>query len=331
MEFAITFKGDISPERTVALCQQAEAAGFDYVWFFDSHVLWQECFTTMAYCMANTKTLRFGPCVTNPGVRDWSVAASLFATLSRLSHGRSDMGIGRGDSSRRVLNRKPMTLTNMVTCIDTVRALARGETIHFDGADIEFPWAKEQIPVWIAAYGPKALKVAGEHGDGLILQLADPWLVDWFSQQALAGCKAAGKDPAGYRIMSAAPVWVSDDLAYGRKQIGWFPAMVGNHVADLVEKYGTTGQSVPQRLTDYIEGRKGYDYKHHADKDADHLDFISDDIIDSFGINGPVERHIEKIKELKSIGVTQFNIYLMCGEEEHIVEQYGKHVIPAFR
>jgi alkanesulfonate monooxygenase SsuD/methylene tetrahydromethanopterin reductase-like flavin-dependent oxidoreductase (luciferase family) len=155
--------------------------------------------------------------------------------------------------------------------------------------------------------------------------------VNWFGQQALDARKAAGKDPSDFRIMAAAPVWVSDDLAHGREQIGWFPAMVGNHVADLVEKYGTTGQSVPQRLTDYIEGRKGYDYRHHADKDADHLDFISDDIIDSFGINGPVENHIEKLKELKEIGVTQFNIYLMCGDEERIVEEYGKHIIPAFK
>ncbi len=331
MEFAITFKGDMEPERTKALCQQAEAAGFSYAWFFDSHVLWQECFATMAYCMAHTERLRFGPCVTNPGVRDWTVTASLFATLSKLSGGRADMGIGRGDSSRRVLNRKPLTLKNLVRCVETVRELAAGKAVDVDDVEVEFPWASETVPVWIAAYGPKALKAAGEHGDGLIIQLADPWLVDWFSGQALDARKAAGKDPADYRIMSAAPVWVSDDLDAGRAQIRWFPAMVGNHVADLVEKYGKTGQSVPQRLTDYIEGRKGYDYKHHADKDADHLDFISDDIIDSFGINGPVEAHVDKLKQLEEIGVTQFNIYLMSGDEERTVEAYGKHVIPAFQ
>jgi len=331
MEFGITFKGDIDAKRTAALCKQAEAAGFDYAWFFDSHVLWQDCYSTMGYCIAHTEKLRYGTCVTNPGVRDWTVAASNFASLSKLSGGRADMGIGRGDSSRRVLNRKPLTLANMVECMDTVRDLAAGKTIEFEGASIELPWANEEIPIWVAAYGPKALKAAGEHGEGLILQIGDPWLVNWFAEQAVEARKAAGKNPDDFRVMAAAPVWVSDDLAKGREQIGWFPAMVGNHVADLVEKYGTEGQSVPQRLTDYIEGRKGYDYKHHADKDADHLDFISDEIIDSFGINGPVDSHVEKIKELKEVGVTQFNIYLMCGEEEHIVEQYGKHVIPAFK
>ncbi len=97
----------------------------------------------------------------------------------------------------------------------------------------------------------------------------------------------------------------------------------------MVEKYH--GGELPQALTDYIEGRKGYDYRHHADKDADHLDFITEDVIDRFGILGSAEAQIEKIKELEGLGVTQFNIYLMCGEEERIVEEYGKNVIPAFR
>jgi probable F420-dependent oxidoreductase len=269
--------------------------------------------------------------VTNPGVRDWTVTASLFATMSRLSDGRAEMGIGRGDSSRRVLHRKPMTLKQLAECVETVRTLTQGKTVQLNGVAVEFPWAKETVPIWIAAYGPKALKVAGEHGDGLIIQLADPWLVEWFTGQAKDAAKAAGKDPNKLRVMSAAPVWVSDDLDEGRARIRWFPAMVGNHVADLVERYGKAGAAVPKRLTDYIEGRKGYDYKHHADKDADHLDFISDEIIDGFGINGPVDAHIERLKELAAIGVTQFNIYLMCGEEERTVEEYGVHIIPEFR
>jgi probable F420-dependent oxidoreductase len=334
MEFAITFKGDIDPQRTIALCRQAEAAGFDYAWFFDSHVLWRECYVTMAMCMEHTERLRFGPCVTNPGVRDWSVAASLFATLALQSGGRFDMGVGRGDSSRRVLGRKPMTVETMVEFGDAVKCMVRGEPVKYDEetAAVQFPWANGyDMPVWFAAYGPKALKGAGEAGDGLIIQLADPWLVKWFSDQALSARKAAGKPTSGYRIMSAAPVWVGD-MQKAREQTRWFPAMVGNHVADIVEKYGKGGAGdIPTRLTNYIEGRKGYDYRHHADKDADHLGFIKDDIIDSFGVLGAAEQHVEKLRELEAAGVTQFNIYLMCGEEERIVDEYARHILPQFQ
>ncbi|MBX3066174.1 MAG: TIGR03842 family LLM class F420-dependent oxidoreductase [Anaerolineae bacterium] len=331
MEFAITFKGDINPKRTLALIQQAEVAGFSYTWFFDSHVLWQECYTMMALAMHETEKMRFGPCVTNPGVRDWTVAASTYATLSNISGGRMDVGIGRGDSSRRVLGRKPMTVETMVEFADALRVMVSGGKYHHDDKDVQLTWSHWHLPVWVAAYGPKALKGAGESGDGLIIQLADPWLVKWFADQAKDAGRAVGKDMSKYKVMSAAPVWVGD-MKKGREQTRWFPAMVGNHVADIVERYGREGGGgIPQRLTDYVEGRKGYDYLHHADKDADHLGFITEDIVDSFGILGPAEAHVEKIKELEAAGATQFNIYLMCGEEERQIAEYAEHVIPHFK
>ncbi|HLY29277.1 MAG TPA: TIGR03842 family LLM class F420-dependent oxidoreductase [Aggregatilineales bacterium] len=329
LEFGITFKGDIDPKRTIALCKQAEIAGFKYAWFFDSHVLWQECYTMMALCMSETETLRYGPCVTNPGVRDWTVAASMYATLSRISGNRMDVGIGRGDSSRRVLGHKPMQIEHTVAFADALRSLVAGEKITYEGQEVQFTWSKTQLPIWMAAYGPKALAAAGQHADGLIIQLADPWLVKWFTDQAKAAGQQAGRDMSKFKVMSAAPAWVGD-IKTARAQTRWFPAMVGNHVADLVEHYGKEGGFVPKRLTEYIEGRKGYDYLHHADKDADHLGFIKDDIIDSFGLLGPAEDHVKKLKELESVGVTQYNIYLMCGEEERQIAEYAEHIIPHF-
>src|SRR5215510_12607860 len=132
MEFAITFKGDIDPKRTVALCKQAEVGGFKYAWFFDSHILWRECYVTMAMCMEHTEHMRFGPCVTNPGVREWSVAASLFGTLALQSGGRFDMGVGRGDSSRRVLGKKPLTIETMVEFSEAVKGMIRGDTVKYE-------------------------------------------------------------------------------------------------------------------------------------------------------------------------------------------------------
>lgn len=330
MEFAITFKGDISLERTVALCKQAEVAGFDYAWFFDSHVLWRECYTTMAVCMRETKRIRFGPCVTNPLVRDWTVAASVFANMCDISDGRFDLGVGRGDSSRRLLGFKPASLDEMVHFTKFVQTMVARLPVTYHEKEQELTWTHGyRMPAWYAAYGPKALTEAGKHADGLVLQLADPWLIKWFADQAKEAARAVGRAD-DLRIMAAAPAWLGD-MSKCREHTKWFPAMVGNHVADLVDRYGKDGGSVPQRLTDYISGRKGYDYKHHADKDADHLDFISDDIVDSFSVLGSREEHISKLRELEAAGVTQFNIYLMCGEEERIVAEYGQHIIPQFK
>lgn len=329
MEFGITFKGDMTPQRMIDLAVQAEAAGFDYAWFFDSHVLWHDCYAMMSAVGQHTKKVRMGPFVTNPAIRDWSVTASMHATLAKLTNGRIDIGIGRGDSSQRMLGRKPVTYKEMGQFADVVRALIAGKEAPVEGHPTELVWSQFDIPVWIAAYGPLALKAAGEHADGLIIQLGDPFLSKWFIEQFHAAAVAAGRDPSKLRVCAAAPVWVGD-MKKGREQTRWFPAMVGNHVADLVAK-NYTGTDVPADFLAYVEGRKGYDYKHHADKDADHLDFITDEIIDRFGILGEVDAHIAKIKELQAVGVTQFNIYLMCGDEERILDEYAKHVLPAFK
>src|SRR5258708_33192275 len=206
MEFAITFKGDIPLKRTISIVKQAEVDGFSSAWLFDSHVLWQECYTTIAVCMKETEFIRFGPCVTNPGVRDWTVAVSMFANLNLISGNRFDAGIGRGDSSRRVLGHKPMTVGTLVEFAQALRVLIHGDKYDYEGQDVQLPWTQSSLPIWMAAYGHKALTAAGQTADGLIIQLADPWLVKWFSDQTKDAGKAARSDMTQFKAMSAAPV-----------------------------------------------------------------------------------------------------------------------------
>jgi len=339
MEFGIAFKGDLEHKRMLAISRQVEAGGFDYIWFFDSHIIWSDAYTQIAASMQHTDRVRYGPLVTNPKVRDWSVAASIFATLNRMSGGRMDMAIGRGDSSMRVMGKKPATLDTLIESVKAIRTMTSGETYSYDGSPnpVFMDWTEgHDLPVWIAAYGPKALKVAGEHGDGLIIQLADPGLCQWFTEQAKAGGKAAGRDMSKFRVLACAPVWIGD-VETGVQQTSWFPAVVGNHVADIVEKYGKDTDLVPDSLTKFIATRQGkgadegYDYRKHAVKDSDNLYYVNNAVTESFCIVGPPEAHVEKIKKLEAAGVTQFTIYLTQGDEERLVAEYVDKVIPHFR
>lgn len=326
LEFAITFKPDMPFTRIVSLAKQAETAGFAYSWIFDSHVLWQEPYPLMTLIAAGTERMRIGTCVTNPAVRDATVTASLLATLNRISDGRMDLGIGRGDSSRRVMGKKPTTLERLEETVGVVRELCAGNKIEYEGRDIQMTWADGGVPpVWIAGYGPKALRSAGRVGDGVILQFADPHLIKWCLQFVREGAEEAGRDFSKIRVMSAAPVWVSDDLAKAREQVRWFPALVSNHVVDLVSRYKP--EELPEELTSYINDRKGYNYLHHAEVGSSNAEFVTDEIVDRFCIIGPAEDHVRKLKELEAIGVTQFNIYLMSGDEEETVEAYGRDVL----
>jgi hypothetical protein len=103
--------------------------------------------------------------------------------------------------------------------------------------------------------------------------------------------------------------------------------MVGNHVADIVERYGSDSSIVPPALTDYIRGRKGYDYSHHGKADNPDVDFVPDEIIDRFCVLGEVGQHREKLSELSELGVDQFSLYLMHDDPEGTINAYRRDVI----
>jgi probable F420-dependent oxidoreductase len=330
MQFGITIKPDISVERILALACQAESCGFEYGWIFDSHVIWKEPYPLMTLMGQATKRMHLGPCVTNPVVRDITVASSLFATLQLTTGGRMELGIGRGDSSRRVLGKKPTTLANLEQfCVD-FRSLTAGAEIDYDGKPAKLPWAIGGVPrVWIAGYGPKALALAGRIADGVILQFADPDLVEWCCSFVKQGAQEAGRDFAQIQIMAAAPVWMSDDLKTARERVRWFPALVSNHVMDLIARYKP--EELPSSLIGYVRDRGSYDYLHHCEVGSSNAEFVNDDVVDRFCILGTAEQHRAKLQRLREAGVTQFNIYLMCGQEEQTLEQYRREVIPHFR
>ena len=329
MKFGITIKPDISVERIVGLTKQAEDGGFKYGWIFDSHVLWKEPYPLLTLMANATRKMRLGPCVTNPAVRDLTVTASLFATLNLISGGRMELGIGRGDSSRRVLGKKPVTPAELERAVATFRELTAGQEVQYEGQATRLSWAKGSPPVWIAGYGPKVLNMAGRVADGVILQFADPDLIAWCLGFVRQGAKEAGRDPKSVEIMAAAPVWVSDDLATARQKVRWFPALVSNHVVDLISRYKP--EDLPATLTSYVQKRAGYDYQHHAEVGSDNASFVSDEVVDRFCLVGPVGAHRQKLKKLEKAGVTQFNIYLMCGDEEQTLDIYGRDVLPGFR
>ncbi|MER6038247.1 MULTISPECIES: TIGR03842 family LLM class F420-dependent oxidoreductase [unclassified Streptomyces] len=336
MDFGLVLQTDPPASRVVSLMKRAERNGFSHGWTFDSAVLWQEPFVIYSQILANTTGLRVGPMVTNPGTRTWEVTASTFATLNDMFGNRTVCGIGRGDSAMRVAGRKPNTLARISEAMKVIRALGRGEEADLGGTKIRFPWVAPgaELPVWMAAYGPKALKMAGEEADGFILQLADLYLTEHMVKAVKDAAAAAGRDPSEVTVCVAAPAYVTADdspgaLAHAREQCRWFGGMVGNHVADLVAKYGEHSAEVPDELTEYIKARQGYDYAHHGRSGNPDTRFVPDEIVDRFCLIGPAEKHIEKLNALRELGVDQFAVYDMHDAQEAVIDAYGSRVIPA--
>jgi probable F420-dependent oxidoreductase len=329
MQFGFTLKPEHSIERTLTLTRLAEAAGFTYGWLFDSHVLWREPYPLLTLMARETERMRLGTCVTNPGTREPTVTASTLATLDEISDGRMDLGIGRGDSARRVLGKPPITMAQTEEAIRVIKSLVQGDSVSYEGTELRLPWAgRWTLPVWVAGYGPLALAMTGRVADGVILQLGDPDLIRWLAGQVRASAAAAGRDPAAIQVQAAAPAHVGP-VEQGRDRTRWFPALVSNHVADLVNKYPR--EDLPEALTGYMRDRAGYDYLHHAEVGSSNAAFVGDEVTDRFCVLGSVDDHIAKLRTLAEAGVDQFNIYLMNGDEEAQLEMYGREIIPALR
>ncbi|HLQ48405.1 MAG TPA: TIGR03842 family LLM class F420-dependent oxidoreductase [Candidatus Dormibacteraeota bacterium] len=328
MQFGFTLKPDHSLERTVDLTRRAEAAGFTYGWLFDSHVLWREPYVLLTLMAQATERMRLGTCVTNPATREPSVTASALAVLDELSGGRMDLGIGRGDSARRVLGKAPTTMATLEEAIVAIKGLVEGRSVTYEGMELRMPWTGNwTLPVWVAGYGPMALAMTGRIADGVILQLADPDLVAWFVGQIRAAEVAAGRPPGSVQVQAAAPAHVGD-LDVCRERTRWFPALVSNHVVDLINKYPR--EELPESLTGYVRDRTGYDYLHHAEVGSSNAGFVGDEVTDRFCVIGSVVDHVAKLRRLAEVGVDQFNVYLMNGDEEEMLEIYGRDIIPAF-
>jgi probable F420-dependent oxidoreductase len=333
MSFGVTVLPDPPYQRWLELIQLAESHGFEYAWTYDSHVLWQESIPTLAVAARETSKIKLGHFVTNPATRDQTVLASSYATLNDISNGRMVMGIGRGDSAVRFIGRQPMKVAEFEKSLAMIKEFMNGREVKWNAQDLQLKWVRPElpdIPMWVAGYGPKALAVAGRVGDGVIIQLADPEIISWIMDTARRAAEEAGRDPSALKCIVGAPSHVSDDLADAREQVRWFPAMVSNHVKDLVDRYGADGSVIPKALTDFIASREFYDYNDHSRVGAAHGGFVTDEICDRFTVIGNGEQIAAKLRELEAVGVDQFNIYLMTHAQEETLAAYGADIIPQF-
>ena len=334
LSFGVTVLPDPPYQRLVELMVLGEQNGFETGWTYDSHVLWQDSFPILTLAIEATSTMKFGHLVTNPGTREPTVLASLYATLHDISDGRMVMGIGRGDSARRYIGQQPVRVAEFEAALRMIKPFMNGEEVHWNDKDLQLKWVRPELPeieMLVAGYGPKALAVAGRVGDGVVIQLADPEIIQWIMGTARAAAEEAGRDPDALKCLVCAPSMVTEDIALAREETRWFPAMVSNHVQDLIERYGNDGSVIPKHLTDYVAARKFYDYDEHSRVGAKHGAFVTDEICDRFSVLGNVEQIMTKLRELESIGVDHYSIYLMTHSQEETLAAYGEHIIPQFK
>ena len=281
----------------------------------------------------HTTGLTVGPMVTNPGTRDWSVTASQFATLNDMFGNRTVCGIGRGDSARRV--DRAATRRPWPSCAPrrhVIRELAEGREVVHNGVPVRLPWVRDgRLPVWMAAYGPKALRLAGEVADGFILQTADPTIARWTIGAVRKAAVDAGRDPGAdhdvrrrARVRRDRPRPPAGPAAAGSAAWSATTSPTWSH------EYGERRRD-PGRADHYIKAGEGYDYGRHGRAGNPTTEFVPDEVIDRFCVLGPEAAHVERLEELAELGVHQFALYLMHDRPEETLRAYGHHVVDKLR
>lgn len=327
MKFGVAH-GNAPAARTLEIMRAAEDAGFHQFWMYDSHVIWQDCYSVLGWLVAQSRsdTMEFGTLVTNPVSRDPTVTASAFATLAEITGNRMICGIGRGDSVVRVMKRKPAKLADVENAVNMIRTLTSGGRMTIEGVEVELDWANAKVPIYIAGYGPRALTLAGRLGDGVVFQVADPFFIEWGMQFVRQGAAEAGRDLDEIVIHCSTATYISQDLDDARDKTRWFPALVGNHIADVLRHHDA--QELPEELFAYVHERPEYDYRQHGHPGADHGEYVPDSICDRFCVIGTLEECEAKLRALADLGVSEFNIYPYIPNLLETVDLYGRTIVP---
>src|SRR5438046_46919 len=201
------------------LLRSIEAAGFDGAGILDSQMLSRDTFVVLGQAATNTSRLTLFPAVTNPFTRHPSVLAGAIQTVEELAPGRVQFVIGTGYTSASTIGRKPATLAEMRACIATVRGLLAGESVDFDGTPGRLGYAaKRRIPIVMAASGPKAIELAGEIADGVLLLVGfNRGIVEKALEHLERGARRSGRRLDDLEIVWAVRVGVAVTTPQARR------------------------------------------------------------------------------------------------------------------
>ncbi|MFT5391753.1 MAG: 5,10-methylenetetrahydromethanopterin reductase [Gammaproteobacteria bacterium] len=203
------------PQDTAAYAVEVEAAGFDFMWIPDTPWLagrWRDVYVHLTAAALSTKRIRIGPGVTNPLTRHPLATGSAIQSVHEASDGRADLVVGTGYSSAYIIGRKAATLASMREATLLWRSAFSGAHTVLPGSEIELTPPCPTLPIYLAASGPKALQLAGEIADGVLIMVgAAPGAVAWALEQVDIGMARAGRTRADVQRMLVVTARVDDD------------------------------------------------------------------------------------------------------------------------
>jgi 5,10-methylenetetrahydromethanopterin reductase len=333
IRFDVNFLPDQALELS-DLVQLAEQLGFDIAGIGDSQSLFRDVHVCEALVAISTKSIRFGSRVINPKSRHPAVAAGGAATLEEIAPGRTMIGVGTGDSSVDNIGVRPATLAQLAGYIKSIRELLATGNSVYDGSPCRLTWFRGRVPIYIAASGPKTLQLAGEIGDGVVINTGlAPEVIRDTINQVKVGCARAGRNIDDVDMWWIPQANIADTkeqaideiamtLASAGSQLSRF-TLEGKHLPPhLLSKVKTLGERYNSGHHDKPEGSNG-----QLIKDLGLLDYLSD----RFAVAGTPQDCIRKLEAAIAAGARQFWMSFHFKEKARFMRAWAQGVIPAFR
>ncbi len=300
-----------SPLEPIALAEEAERLGYDSAWAAEA---WgTDCVSVLAWLGARTERIKLGAGIMQIPARTPASAAMTAATLDLLSGGRFLLGLGTsGPQVVEGWHGEPwgQPLVKVREYVEIVRSALRRELVEHHGAHYDIPLRngtglgkplklmarplRADVPIYLAAMGPKAVAQAVEIGDGWLPLFWSPEKAPQVFGEALAGVRP------GFDVAPSAPVILIDDAAAGREflkpyyalYVGGMGARGKNFYNDLFARYGYEAEA--RRIQElYLDGHK-----------RDAAAAVPDAFVDEVALVGPKEHLADRLAAWRDSGAT---------------------------
>ena len=330
LSFAIGFAPG-HPREFSDSCRAAEDLGFEKIGVVDSQSIYRDVYLSCAVAAQATSHVIVGPRVTNPVTRHITTTASALLTLEELAPGRVFAGVGTGDSSLANIGMRPVKLAALGEFVHSLRKLLQGETIEHQGAPVKLNWGKSNLPIYVAAHGPKALELAGAVGNAVIVGTGVGKEIVREALDALSrGAARSG------RSLQSLDVWwhLGANVAHSREEaiagIRFNLASKANHLI----RFPSREKHIPENCRQALERiHRGYNYLEHLRSGAFGVNAqlvrdsgVEDYLADRYAVVGTPDECLVRLAQLRNWGISKIWLNTYSEDKIEFMEQWSKSV-----
>ncbi len=340
LDFSVGMGRNLRIDEVASHARVAEESGFKQMTFVDQQNISRDVYAMMTIAVLNTHRILIGQGVTQPYTYHPSVIANATATVDELSGGRVFLGIGAGGNALRSMGVRPRSIEEYRDAVLFIKKYMTGEEAEHNGAKMHSEWVRCPVPVYMAASGPRSLRLAGEIADGAIFLGSNVEFIKWQKSYVEQGAIQAGRDPSKLDYWARTLIYVAPTKEAARREVASYAATAAanrywylqRRTPGIQELGEIIERAQPGLIDEFKKVNENWNEDYHESTDAPHAKFVTQRIIDFFHLVGPPEEIGERISQLGEIGITNISTTVFTViDKKGMMREVGDTIMPHFR